>query len=360
MTTKPLQVGILLFKSYQLLDATGPLDLLTMLTPEYIQKAGAPPSLASKAVPMNFHYISDSLDPVAPAAGPLQLPTCTYTTCPSLDLFLLPGPPPDVEFAPELIQFIQKHVQEADIVMSICTGSIVLAAAGVLNGKKASTNKNVHKFAIQNFPQTQWTEKGRWIVCDKFWTSSGVTAGMDMMAAFLMSRYDQELVKWTYQLSEFVPKQQDDDPFTWILEEAKNHNKLEFHFTYQLHHHFKRISNKGEVNYQVEQFNINCSQILMNMTITITIVRNYNETYAQQYQTYWNSSTDMTHVQKPFNLTYHWFSISNMYITRETFPNFIEAQFYYSSNSIRVTNNGTWEMSAQTISGELLHFRGTF
>lgn len=219
MTTAPLQVGVLLFKSYQLLDAAGPLDALTMLTAEYLQAAQAPPSITSKAVPMKFHYISDSLEPVAPAAGPLQLPTRTYATCPPLNLLFLPGLPPDTKFSPELLLFIQQRVVEVEIVMSVCTGSIVLAAAGVLNGKNASTNKTVHKFALQNFPQVQWTEKGRWTVDGKFWSSSGVTAGMDMMAAFLISRYDQELVTWTHKLAEFVPKPQDDDPFTWILNE---------------------------------------------------------------------------------------------------------------------------------------------
>jgi transcriptional regulator GlxA family with amidase domain len=218
MTAAALQVGVLLLDSYQLLDAAGPLDSLTMLTPSYLQAAKASASLLTKAIPMDFHYISHSLEPVAAASGPLQQPTCTYATCPPLNILLIPGPPPDVQFSPELIRFIQQRVEEVDVVMGVCTGSIVLAYAGVLNGKKASTNKSAQGFAVKAFPQVQWTVKGRWTVDGKFWTSSGVTAGMDMMAAFLMSHYDQELVKWTHALAEFVPKKQDDDPFTWILD----------------------------------------------------------------------------------------------------------------------------------------------
>ena len=113
-----------------------------------------------------------------------------------------------------------KCVEQVDVVFSVCTGSIILAAAGVLNGRKASTNKNAQKFAIEKFAHVQWTEKGRWTVDGKFWSSSGVTAGMDMMAAYLLSHYDQELVKWTHQLAEFTPKQQDDDSFIWILNQT--------------------------------------------------------------------------------------------------------------------------------------------
>lgn len=220
MTAKSLQVGVLLLKSYQLLDASGPLDGLAMMTPTYLQDVMAPASLLTKAIPIDFHYISHSLDPVAATAGPLQQPTCTYATCPPLNFLFIPGSPPDSKVSSELIRFVQQRVEEVDIVMSVCTGSILLASAGVLNGRKASTNKNVQQFAVQTFPQVQWTEKGRWTVDGKFWTSSGVTAGMDMMAAFLMSNYDRELVKFTHKIAEFIPKEQDDDPFTWILDES--------------------------------------------------------------------------------------------------------------------------------------------
>ena len=218
-TTKTaLQVGVLLLDSYQLLDAAGSLDLITTITPKYLQAVRAPASILAKAVPIDFHYISHSLEPVAAAAGPLQIPTCTYATCPLLNILFIPGIPPATQFSPELIRFVQQRVEEVEIVLSVCTGSIVLAHAGVLNGKRASTNKSVHRMAVNAYPQVQWVVKGRWTVDGKFWTSSGITAGMDMMSAFLMSRYDQELIKWTHALAEFQPKQQDDDPFTWVVD----------------------------------------------------------------------------------------------------------------------------------------------
>jgi transcriptional regulator GlxA family with amidase domain len=104
--------------------------------------------------------------------------------------------------------------------MSICTRSIVLAHVGVLNSKKPSTNKNAHIFAVNAFPQVQWMMKGRWTVDSKFSTDSGITAGMDMMAAFLLTRYDHTLIKWTHAVVEFEPRQEDDDPFTRLSDET--------------------------------------------------------------------------------------------------------------------------------------------
>ena len=116
----------------------------------------------------------------------------------------------------------------------------------------------------------------------------------------------------------------------------------------------------SSLNYQVEKINISCSQTLMSMTIIQVVQRVYNETPAQHYQSFWNSSINITFVQNPSEIIYTWFSLPDMVIVRESFPNFIEAQFYYTSGSTRVTGNDVWLMSARTICEEQLYFTGTF
>lgn len=113
-------------------------------------------------------------------------------------------------------------------------------------------------------------------------------------------------------------------------------------------------------NYQVEMLNITCSQTLTNMTITQIVQRNYNETHAQQYQTFWNASTNMTYVVNPSQIIYRWFTLPGMHIVQNSFPHFIDVQFFYTPGSTRVTSNDTWAMSATTICGEQLSFSGTY
>lgn len=113
-------------------------------------------------------------------------------------------------------------------------------------------------------------------------------------------------------------------------------------------------------NYQVEQLNITCSPTLVNMSIIQTIQRTSNETHAQQYQTFWNGSTNMTYSQTPTQLTYFWNSIPGMHIVKESFPNFVETQFFYTPGSVRNTSGDTWQMWLQSICGEIRYFSGTY
>ena len=86
----------------------------------------------------------------------------------------------------------------------------------------------------------------------------------------------------------------------------------------------------------------------------------FNETHAQQYQTFWNFSTNMTYFETPSQITYQWFSLPEMLIVKDSFPHFIEAQFYYTNDSIRVASNDLWQFSVESICGDRLSLNGTF
>ena len=113
-------------------------------------------------------------------------------------------------------------------------------------------------------------------------------------------------------------------------------------------------------NYQAEQLNLTCSQTLVNMTITTIVQRNNNETFAQQYQTFWNQSTNMTYSVTPSAIIFQWFSWNHMYIVWNSFPHFIRTEYYYTPGLTRVTSSDTWTMTATTICGESLVYSGTF
>jgi len=113
-------------------------------------------------------------------------------------------------------------------------------------------------------------------------------------------------------------------------------------------------------NYQVEQLNFTCSQSFSNMSIIQIVQRTLNETYAQQYQTFWNYSTNMTYSQTPTQLIYYWYSIPGMIIVKESFPNFINAQVYYTPGSVRNTSNDTWDIWLQSTCGQELYLHGTY
>ena len=90
------------------------------------------------------------------------------------------------------LQALTTLVEHADWALSVCTGSALLAKAGVLDGKRATSNKLSWQWVITQSDKVDWIEQARWVVDGKFYTSSGVSAGMDMALGFIADRHDIE------------------------------------------------------------------------------------------------------------------------------------------------------------------------
>ena len=90
------------------------------------------------------------------------------------------------------LQALRALVEHADWALSVCTGSALLAKAGVLDGKRATSNKLSWQWVISQSDKVDWVEQARWVVDGKFYTSSGVSAGMDMALGFITDRHDIE------------------------------------------------------------------------------------------------------------------------------------------------------------------------
>ncbi|KAJ5574187.1 uncharacterized protein N7459_008614 [Penicillium hispanicum] len=90
---------------------------------------------------------------------------------------------------PMLLQHVGQLADKASNVFSVCTGSLVLAATGRLDGRQATTNKRAYDEMTPKYQQVQWQRRARWVQDGKFLTSSGVTAGLDAGFAFLANTY---------------------------------------------------------------------------------------------------------------------------------------------------------------------------
>jgi transcriptional regulator GlxA family with amidase domain len=98
--------------------------------------------------------------------------------------------------------------------LSVCTGSALLAKAGVLDGRKATSNKAAFTWASSMGPKVDWVTHARWVEDGNIWTSSGVSAGMDMMFNFTERIYGLEMANHTANSMEhIVVKDSKVDPF---------------------------------------------------------------------------------------------------------------------------------------------------
>ena len=105
----------------------------------------------------------------------------------AVDIFLIPGGcGTRIEVNKILlIDEIRRISPLSRFVLTVCTGTSLLARTGLLDHRKATTNKRAFDWVVTQGPQVNWIKKARWVMDEKYFTSSGVSAGMDMTLGFL-------------------------------------------------------------------------------------------------------------------------------------------------------------------------------
>ena len=154
------------------------IDLLGSISHDRLLALGdlASPDLRAHAVEMKFHYISSSLSPTNMTSSVCVMPTITYDDAPrDLDILLIGGPMPS--HRPKAAdRFMKEAARETKCIMTTCTGAMWLASSGVLDGKRATTNKMFLGMAREMYPGVEWLDQ-RWVVDGEIWTSGGAFAG---------------------------------------------------------------------------------------------------------------------------------------------------------------------------------------
>ena len=113
----------------------------------------------------------------AAALAPQVLATHSFDNPPPLDVLLVPGGVLADKDAPALNDFIARQYPTLEYLLSVCTGARNLADAGVLEGKRATSNKAVWASVITHGKNVTWVPTARWVNDGNIWTSSGVAAG---------------------------------------------------------------------------------------------------------------------------------------------------------------------------------------
>lgn len=168
----PLQIGLVLFPKVTQLDFTGPLQV-------FAQVPGA-----------QVHLIWKRIEPVTSDSVLVLTPTITFADCPQLDVICVPGGAgaDDMVNDEEMLAFLRKQAEGAKYVTSVCTGSLVLGAAGLLKGYRAATHWTAMDF-LSNFGAIP--TKTRVCVDRNRVTGGGVTAGIDFALTLVSLLHDR-------------------------------------------------------------------------------------------------------------------------------------------------------------------------
>lgn len=148
----------------------------------------------------------------------LAQPTTTVANCPKLDYLLIGGTSP--EYAADLPEDIKEFVVECSksvtALFTTCTGALILAATGVLDGLSATVNHTLIEHGRRIGPKVKWNGQKNWVVDGKFWTAAGAVAGMDMVSSWVEQTYGTDLLNFSTMLLEYQPRDEDGKPVTFM------------------------------------------------------------------------------------------------------------------------------------------------
>jgi putative intracellular protease/amidase len=164
------KVAVLLFDDFETLDVFGPVEIFGRLKDHYqitfLSEQGG--------LVRNYHRVAVQSEKIDEAKS-------------DYDVFLIPGgygTRIEVENN-SFIDQVKALSQSSKFVLTVCTGTAILARTGLLNGKQATSNKRAFDWVVTQGDKVNWIRKARWTRDEKYYTSAGVSAGMDMTLGFL-------------------------------------------------------------------------------------------------------------------------------------------------------------------------------
>lgn len=171
-----MQISVILFDDFTALDAFGPVEVFSL--PEY---------------KISYHSLRGGM--ISNRQG-INIMTEDFSNIPEDNIILIPGGMGTRKhvYDVELIGAIKKLAVASKYCLTVCTGSALLAQTGLLDGKKATSNKHSLNWVKGFGKDVQWDETARYVQDGKYYTASGVSAGIDMALAFIKDYFDEEKV----------------------------------------------------------------------------------------------------------------------------------------------------------------------
>ena len=195
-----MNVGVLLFENFETLDVFGPVEILGRLKDIY-----------------NIRFYSLSGGLIGNSHGVSIVTEKLESEHNNSEIVIIPGGAGTRSGVNDalLIDAIRKISVSNNYVLTVCTGSALLAKTGLLDGRKATSNKRAFDWVMTNGKDVNWIKQARWVVDGKYYTSSGVSAGMDMVLGFVANRHGAELArKLAFEIEYNWTDQKEQDNFS--------------------------------------------------------------------------------------------------------------------------------------------------
>ncbi len=200
-----MKLGALIFPGFELFDTFGPLEMFGLIGAVFKD--------------VEIKMVAETCDAVPSGQGPQSAVDDLISDGHSYDIILVPGGRGTRKEVDNdaLLSWLETAAADASLVLSVCTGSALLARAGLLDGHKATTNKMAFEWVTSQGPDVHWQRKARWVEDGKYMTSSGVSAGIDMSLAAIARLFGEEKAEKAATWAEYEwHKDASWDPFAEI------------------------------------------------------------------------------------------------------------------------------------------------
>ncbi len=181
-------IGALIFPGFELLDVFGPLEMFGLMQDRY-----------------DLHLVAEQKGPVKSNQSVAAHASRVISEPAHYDIVFVPGGAgtrSEVTNA-ALLTWIAETSRKAEYTVSVCTGSALLAKAGILDGYRATTNKAAFDWVAEQGPGVQWQRSARWVEDGPFFTSSGVSAGMDMALGAIARMHGRDVAVQVARVCEY-------------------------------------------------------------------------------------------------------------------------------------------------------------
>lgn len=177
------RVGIVLFENIEVLDFCGPFEVFSV-TRLREEKRREEPS------PFEVFLVAERPEPVTTTGNMKVIPHCTFENCPRLHVLVVPGGWGTRQELnnPAMLEWLRTRAAEVETLTSVCTGSMLLGFAGLLNGLHATTHWRSLDWMRDSFPAVTVEYEKHVVEDGRVFTSAGISAGIDM-ALMVVARY---------------------------------------------------------------------------------------------------------------------------------------------------------------------------
>ena len=199
MKKEKLKLGAVIFNGFELLDLFGPLEMLGTLKDK-----------------IEIILVSENESPIQSSQGPSVYSNQSFINSVNYDILLVPGgfgTRKEVNNK-RLIDFIKIKSEAAKYVATVCTGAALLAKTGLLDGRQATTNKMAFEWVVVQNSNVKWISEARWVEDGKYFTSSGISAGIDMSLGLIEKIFNKDTCEEVADITEYIwNSDKNNDPF---------------------------------------------------------------------------------------------------------------------------------------------------